>query len=96
MWETVKLGKLALRQAVCMTQVSSISTAILVAVSAVAAESEFSDVFTSGQEGYASIRIPAALVTKSGTLLAFAEGRQRPTDQAENCLLYTSPSPRDS
>ena len=32
--------------------------------SAFAVDPEFSDVFTSGSEGYASIRIPAALVTK--------------------------------
>ena len=51
------------------------------------AEPEFSDVFTSGKESYASIRIPAVLVTKMGTVLAFAEGRQRPTDQAENDIV---------
>jgi sialidase-1 len=51
------------------------------------AEPEFSDVFTSGSEGYASIRIPSLLVTKNGTLLAFAEGRQRPKDQAENDII---------
>jgi len=51
------------------------------------AEPEFSDVFISGSEGYTSIRIPSLLVTKSGTLLAFAEGRQRPKDQAENDII---------
>lgn len=55
--------------------------------SALAAEPEFTDVFLSGQEGYASIRIPAVLVTKSGTVLAFAEGRIRPSDQAENDII---------
>ena len=53
----------------------------------VAAEPEFSDVFTSGAEGYVSIRIPSVLVTKANTLLAFAEGRQRPQDQAENDII---------
>lgn len=52
-----------------------------------AAEPEFVDVFTSGAEGYASIRIPSVLVTKSGTVLAFAEGRRRPNDQAENDII---------
>ena len=33
-------------------------------------------VFTSGQEGYHTFRIPAAIVTPSGTLLAFCEGRR--------------------
>jgi sialidase-1 len=60
----------------------------LLAISAgFAAEPEFSDVFTSGAEGYVSIRIPSVLVTKTGTLLAFAEGRQRPQDQAENDII---------
>jgi sialidase-1 len=52
-----------------------------------AAEPELIDVFTSKTEGYAQIRIPAVLVTKAGTVLAFAEGRQRPTDQAENDIV---------
>lgn len=52
-----------------------------------AAEPEFFDVFKSKTEGYASIRIPAVLVTKKGTVLAFAEGRLRPTDQAENKII---------
>jgi|ERR1043166_319779 sialidase-1 len=52
-----------------------------------AAEPEFFDVFKSKSEGYASIRIPAVLVTKAGTVLAFAEGRQRPNDQAENDII---------
>jgi sialidase-1 len=53
----------------------------------IAAEPEFFDVFKSQKEGYAQIRIPAVLVTKAGTVLAFAEGRQRPTDQAENDII---------
>ncbi len=34
------------------------------------------DLFVSGQEGYHTFRIPALIVTKKGTLLAFAEGRK--------------------
>ncbi len=64
-----------------------IRLSFLLAASALAAEPEFSDVFTSGKEGYASIRIPAVLVTKQGTVLAFAEGRKRATDQAENDII---------
>jgi len=52
-----------------------------------AAEPEFFDVFKSKSEGYASIRIPSVLVTKAGTVLAFAEGRQRASDQAENDII---------
>jgi sialidase-1 len=52
-----------------------------------AVEPQFTDVFTSGKEGYVSIRIPAVLTTTKGTVLAIAEGRQRPTDQAENDII---------
>jgi sialidase-1 len=58
-----------------------------IAVGAYCAEPEFSDVFMSGQEGYVSIRIPAVLVTKEGSVMAFAEGRQMPKDQAENDII---------
>ncbi|CAM5412252.1 sialidase family protein [Streptomyces aurantiogriseus] len=36
----------------------------------------FSVPYVSGQDGYASFRIPAAVTTRQGTLLAFAEGRR--------------------
>ncbi len=52
-----------------------------------AGEPEFFGVFTSGHEGFPSIRIPSVIVTTAGTVLAFAEGRQRPTDQAENDII---------
>jgi sialidase-1 len=47
----------------------------------------FTDVFLSGENGYASTRIPSVVVTRSGTVLAFAEGRQKPRDQAENDII---------
>jgi sialidase-1 len=59
----------------------------LAVLAATAGAQEFSDVFLSKTEGYASIRIPAVLVTKAGSVVAFAEGRQRPTDQAENDII---------
>ena len=59
----------------------------LTLIAARAAEPEFADVFTSNQEGYPSIRIPAVLVTQRGTVLAFAEGRVKPADQAENDIV---------
>ena len=52
-----------------------------------AAEPEFSDVFIAGRDGYKSIRIPSAVATKSGVVLAFAEGRAANADQAANDLI---------
>jgi sialidase-1 len=52
-----------------------------------APQPEFTDVFRSKAEGYASIRIPSVVVTKSGVVLAFAEGREKPSDQAENDII---------
>ena len=64
------------------------SVVMAVAGSAVfAQEPEFSDVFTSGKEGYKSIRIPAVAISKIGTVLAFAEGRAVATDQAANDII---------
>ena len=60
---------------------------LLAAASLVAAEPQFSDVFKSGQDGYASIRIPSVVVTKKGVVLAFAEGRKQAADQAENDIV---------
>ena len=60
---------------------------LLPTVALLAAEPQFSDVFISGNEGYASIRIPSVVVTKKGMALAFAEGRQKATDQAENDIV---------
>jgi sialidase-1 len=67
--------------------VCSLVVLLAIAAGGHCVEPEFSDVFTSGQEGYASIRIPAVLVTKQGAVLAFAEGRQWPKDQAENDII---------
>jgi sialidase-1 len=50
-------------------------------------EPEFIDVFAAGQNAYPSIRIPAVITAASGVVLAFAEGRNRPTDQASNDII---------
>jgi sialidase-1 len=42
-----------------------------------AGDPEQAAVWTSGQDGYHTYRIPAALVTAKGTLLAFCEGRKK-------------------
>ena len=45
------------------------------------------DVYVSGTEGYASFRIPSLIVTQNKTVLAFAEGRVKPSDHAENDIV---------
>ena len=55
--------------------------------SVLALEPQLSDVFVAGKDGFKSIRIPAVLVTKPGTVLAFAEGRAAHADQANNKLI---------
>ncbi|MBN8249093.1 MAG: exo-alpha-sialidase [Verrucomicrobia bacterium] len=48
---------------------------------------EFVTVFSAGDAGYGSIRIPAVVLSRRGVLLAFAEGRATPADQAGNDLI---------
>lgn len=62
-------------------------TFVAFASAACAAEPEFSDVFVAGKDRYVSIRIPAVVVTKRGVVLAFAEGRARFADQAQNDII---------
>ncbi len=45
------------------------------------------DVFLPREDGFASIRIPSIVVSKQGTLLAFAEGRAADADQAKNKII---------
>lgn len=44
-------------------------------------------VFRAGQDGYNNYRIPSAIMTPKGTLLAFCEGRQQPGDTGEINLI---------
>jgi sialidase-1 len=57
-----------------------IAAAVAIGVQATMAEPAFEQktVWTVGTDGYQVYRIPAAVVTTKGTLLVFAEGRQRP------------------
>ncbi len=64
-----------------------LATFLLAASALLAAEPQFSDVFTAGKDGYPSIRIPSVVVTAKGTILAFAEGRQKHSDQASNDIV---------
>jgi sialidase-1 len=53
-----------------------------------AAEPEHLDLWTHGQDGYHTYRIPALLVTPAGTVLAFCEGRRNsPRDHGDIDLL---------
>ena len=56
-------------------------------LSARAAEPQFADVFIAGKDQFQSIRIPAVVVAKKGTVLAFAEGRSQNADQANNKII---------
>ena len=60
----------------------------VLALATFAAELEFADVFTAGEGNYKSIRIPSVIVSKRGTVLAFAEGRAARTDQAANDIIF--------
>ncbi len=60
---------------------------LLLAGTACASELTRTNVFIGGQEGFHTYRIPSLIVSKTGTILAFAEGRKSRTDQAENKLV---------
>ena len=45
------------------------------------------NVFSGGEAGYPAVRIPSLVLSKNGTLLAFAEGRKNLGDQAENKII---------
>lgn len=48
---------------------------------------ETADVFVPKADGFASVRIPSVVVSKAGTVLAFAEGRAADADQAKNKII---------
>lgn len=52
-----------------------ISLVLLICAFSIHAQTPFSVVYTSGQEGHKTYRIPAIIKNKQGHLLAFAEGR---------------------
>jgi sialidase-1 len=64
-----------------------ICVATFLAAASCSAQPHYSDVFIAGQDTFKSIRIPSVVVTKQGTVLAFAEGRAAHADQANNKLI---------
>ncbi|MEG1464500.1 MAG: sialidase family protein [Mucinivorans sp.] len=51
---------------------------------------QVSTVFTDGQNGYKSFRIPSVAITKNGTIVAFTEARADYKDQAQNDIVARS------
>jgi len=69
---------------------AAIVSAFLMAVGAAGPpidEPEFTTVFVSGEVGYELIRTPQILVTREGTLLVFAQGREGHHDQSGNDII---------
>lgn len=64
-----------------------LSLVLLSPVAAFAGEPETADVFVPMMDGFKSIRIPAVVVSRKGTVLAFAEGRAAEADQAKNKII---------
>lgn len=60
---------------------------LLIPLPILGADPEVVDVFVPKSDGFKSIRIPAVVVTKKGTVLAFAEGRAADADQAKNKII---------
>lgn len=63
------------------------ASSLILAASLHAAEPEFFDVFVPGKDGYPALRIPSVVVTKQGSVLAFAEARKTLGDQSENDIV---------
>jgi sialidase-1 len=50
-------------------------------------EPDYFEVFIEGQDGYHTYRIPAAIVTQKGTVLAFTGGRASRGDPSANDMV---------
>jgi len=55
---------------------SGLIVALVFLTNVLRAQPEFTDVFVSGEGGYHTYRIPATVITRSNTILAFCEGRK--------------------
>ncbi len=60
---------------------------LFLAATLLADEPHFFDVFVGGRDGYPVYRIPSVVVSKNGAVLAFAEARQKLSDQAQNDIV---------
>jgi sialidase-1 len=79
---------MALTKMNSFVKIFSAGLMLALAISAsTAVEPEFTDVFVAGKDGFPSIRIPSVVVTKSGVVLALAEGRAKAADQANNKII---------
>lgn len=79
---------MALTKMNSFVKIFSTGLMLALAISAsTAVEPEFTDVFVAGKDGFPSIRIPSVVVTKSGVVLALAEGRAKAADQANNKII---------
>lgn len=73
---------------VCLYGLKSLlALALGVGIGRSATNPEFCSVFDAARDGYDSIRIPSIVVAKTGTILAFAEGRAADRDQASNDII---------
>ena len=69
------------------TLLSILLAAAALGSDAKAVEPDFFDVFVAGKDGYPAVRIPSVVVTKQGSVLAFAEARKTLGDQSENDIV---------
>ena len=81
------LARLSTAMRFLKTFCAAVAVALAVSVCTAAEPPQFTDVFIAGKDPVPSIRIPSVVVTKSGMVLAFAEGRTVAADQAKNQIL---------
>ena len=65
---------------ICRNKLVLLIVTVGLAVSFAQEEPQVTDIFISGQDGYAVYRIPALITTMDGTLLALCEGRKNSSD----------------
>lgn len=71
----------------CLGRFAAALAGLLAALPAMSAEPVVSLVYPGREAGYALIRTPQLLVTRSGRMLAFAQGRSSPHDRSNNDIV---------